>query len=706
MKRSHKSWGLVGLLVLMACSPPKAGLIGAPSTTTSSGTSSGTGGATSAGGVTCGPNAVWRGNVCALLDCADARLLAPCVLSSGVVGVCAEGNCQDFDPLTDPTNCGGYGVVCPSLSQCQGGICFDDNPARPCDDEGSCPAGMVQAFIYSCTATCVWPSCTDALKDRGCVLSPDAGGPGPGPEPQVGVCCGNACVSVYADPTNCGGCGRTCGADGICAISGDWEPRLGTCIARPGCDTAPDNSPCPLGNQTGTCCGGTCRDLSADSENCGACGASCPDGSTCQPQSEFCESPDTGNLGDCTQCPAGSSCDWSVYHCATNSCKGQRDGLACTQPGANESMQCCGGVCIGLGSDSSNCGVCGLQCPADTACFRGLCLSTVSCDAGANDEACQLPDASVEGICCGGQCINPFTDTTNCSGCGVVCPEGVPCSQDCLLSTSCGPGSDLNLCSNNRQSYGTCCQGVCEPEGSNPCYAGVGSCPPDANGDICTFGPEFNGFQIGVCCSGSCVLIDQDPDNCGGCGIRCASGVCSGWSGLCLPAQPDNDCTNGCPTDTLCARGSCVDSFCQNPFYSPSDANTDPCPAIFPGASPFCGLNYGPFFCAAADGNVGLCAPGWFGNGLCLDLANDPQNCGSFGVLCPSGQACQHGVCQGATTECGPGRIGAFCNLSRGRTFACCPGVGCTDIFTDTANCGYCGAACAAGQSCDGGACQ
>jgi hypothetical protein len=117
-------------------------------------------------------------------------------------------------------------------------------------------------------------------------------------------------------------------------------------------------------------------------------------------------------------------------------------------------------------------------------------------------------------------------------------------------------------------------------------------------------------------------------------------------------------------------------------------------------------LNYGGssgiIFCAAADGNVGLCD--W--DTECIDLANDPLHCGYLGVGCPAGRSCSHGVCSGTPPECGLGRIGAYCNLDAGLGFICCPGVGCIDVETDVANCGFCQNACDAGQSCVAGTCQ
>src|SRR5262249_38268966 len=74
--------------------------------------------------------------------------------------------------------------------------------------------------------------------------------------------------------------------------------------------------------------------------------------------------------------------------------------------------------------------------------------------------------------------------------------------------------------------------------------------------------------------------------------------------------------------------------------------------------------------------------------GTCIDLLNDPQNCGACGSVCPSSEAplCSNGTC--------------VCDLP----FAVCDGV-CTDLSSDPGNCGGCGQRCGPGQGCFMGTC-
>lgn len=72
----------------------------------------------------------------------------------------------------------------------------------------------------------------------------------------------------------------------------------------------------------------------------------------------------------------------------------------------------------------------------------------------------------------------------------------------------------------------------------------------------------------------------------------------------------------------------------------------------------------------------------------CVDIYTDPANCGACGKACAGGEVCSSGAC------------GQSCPV--GET-AC--GGSCRDLQTDDANCGTCGTACNPGQHCTAGAC-
>ncbi len=84
-----------------------------------------------------------------------------------------------------------------------------------------------------------------------------------------------------------------------------------------------------------------------------------------------------------------------------------------------------------------------------------------------------------------------------------------------------------------------------------------------------------------------------------------------------------------------------------------------------------------------------------------FNLQTDAANCGMCGKACAAGQSCCGGSCvdlKADATQCG--MCGAACATGQ----SCCNGM-CFDTNTDAMNCGMCGTACATGESCCGGKC-
>ncbi len=97
-------------------------------------------------------------------------------------------------------------------------------------------------------------------------------------------------------------------------------------------------------------------------------------------------------------------------------------------------------------------------------------------------------------------------------------------------------------------------------DGSVPLQDGSVSCP------------SYQSF-----CGGSCIPTSEDPNNCGGCGVRCKAGeVCSNGcsstcppgltacDGRCVDVQNDNancgSCPSPCDTGKGCTNGKCIDT--------------------------------------------------------------------------------------------------------------------------------------------------
>jgi len=107
--------------------------------------------------------------------------------------------------------------------------------------------------------------------------------------------------------------------------------------------------------------------------------------------------------------------------------------------------------------------------------------------------------------------------------------------------------------------------------------------------------------------------------------------------------------------------------------------------ALLPGCSSDEGAESGG---AAGSGPLdGTCLPGQqVCNGVCTDVSSDTNNCGACALVCDPGTSCVSGVC-----SCPSG-------------LSSCNGV-CVDLMNDVTNCGACLTACTGGEVCNLGAC-
>ena len=363
-----------------------------------------------------------------------------------------------------------------------------------------------------------------------------------------------------------------CGSDRDLLIGVDCEQ--GFCDEQPTFTPAPDGGPveASLSESTAMCPVTTCSlpwatcasskfpcdvDLLRDDQNCGGCGIRCGD-------------------------PEHPS-DWS---CVDGACT-----FSCGQQGTRD---CDGdpstGCEIDTTFDPNNCGDCGNECPDGVACHWG------ECDLGcAQDNT--APDS------CDGECTHLHTDDRNCGACGNVCdPAG-------------GPGapalpSDMRYgCANGECGVKKCrvrtradCNGDpsdgCETtlQTAENCNACNDACPA---GKIC--GRVSGSLFACLCtddrevyCGTTCVRVDDDPHNCGGCGQSCpgllrphfdstctfgvCGGACSEGYADC-DGEPDNGCEvdtrvdnrncgacgNACLPDQVCSRGECLMAPCDGP---------------------------------------------------------------------------------------------------------------------------------------------
>jgi Stigma-specific protein, Stig1 len=277
----------------------------------------------------------------------------------------------------------------------------------------------------------------------------------------------------------------------------------------------------------------------------------------------------------------------AVADCPGGCGSGQPSSSCCVVTAPDGTQQCFGG-CSGStpkaccpGGFTAGCGA------ADSCCTSAECTGGQICQVTDKPYAtCSCPAGKT---LCGGQCTNTMLDFNNCGGCGNVCPASTDkcCAGQCVScpirgecvgdepKCACPPdrpsicvlgGTSLAACFNLKTGdQGTgfcgtcgftcpegqdCCNGVCQNLQDDP--ANCGRC-----GLLCTTAPGGNP----ACCHGNCVDLNHDAANCGhcrlGCGPaqRCINGVCKGGP-PCQGGRCDPSCTCPLPGET-CVRGLC-----------------------------------------------------------------------------------------------------------------------------------------------------
>lgn len=306
------------------------------------------------------------------------------------------------------------------------------------------------------------------------------------------------------------------------------------------------------------------------------------------------------------------------------------------------------------------------------------------------------PDTS--GLCT----VNLDTDPEHCGDCDTVCPNNLQIVQKLHSTFACSQGRCHISCSTGF----TDCDGFvddgCEIETDyDPfnCGACGKACAP---GEVCWLGacgcPP--GYKV---CDGTCAKTDDDIFNCGTCGNACDPST-----------APDNDTTWPCGTDTfpgnttfacamsackvLCAPGfaDCNTDVCDDGCETFTDGDPDHCGDCNTKCKPEQICNNGKCICEPDKTRCGT---------NCVDLENDPANCGACDNQCP-----------GPSPDDAFGHGSPLCVLGK-CTYHCPPGFadcdhridnGCeVDLNTDPLHCGTCDVACdvAGGQPCGAGRC-
>ncbi len=138
----------------------------------------------------------------------------------------------------------------------------------------------------------------------------------------------------------------------------------------------------------------------------------------------------------------------------------------------------CGGQCVDTDRDSQNCGACGHACGLGVACVSGACQTSTAADGDVDGDPSVQPDSSSAGdgslgdgesnsdgptasdsaedgdnsgdggdadpdsgcvqpnLICDGMCTDITTDSSNCGGCGKVCPSNSCVNGSCVGSAA------------------------------------------------------------------------------------------------------------------------------------------------------------------------------------------------------------------------------------------------------------------------------
>ncbi|KYF99557.1 hypothetical protein BE20_30835 [Sorangium cellulosum] len=409
-------------------------------------------------------------------------------------------------------------------------------------------------------------------------------------------------------------------------------------------------------------------------------------------------------------------------------------GGAAPPPHCTDGTQSDGETGLDCGGECDPCPL-GAGCAASRDCAEGECIDGICQEAGCMNDA---RDGSESDIDCGGSCDRKCATGQDCnqgSDCeSRVCQEGLCVAPTCTdgvhngtesdvdCGADCGGCEDRKNCRSSRDCLSSdCIDGVCGPT----CPDGYANCDRQVEGEC-----EVN--------------LRSDANNCGDCGQKCAlpraTAECQG--GACKVkeceapyADCDGDPENGCEVNTAIDSSHC--GGCD-----------ELCPAV-----------YGDAYCEASECKI-ECDEGYtdcnglVGDGCEIGTNRDVLNCGGCGVKCEPkaggrpwcrGGECGETVCPAGRGDCNGdpedscevnlaadpencGTCGSLCTVANGTGkctatgcavgtcapgFADCDGIyenGCeTNTDTSLSHCGGCGETCTiagGAPKCEGGECK
>ena len=669
------------------------------------------------------------------LNCGSCGNFCPnCVSGQCMTVTCAldlqlcGNDCVDLS--NDPLNCGYCGNQCNTINNtpaCVNGVC----EIETCDlgfadcnhiQSDGCEASLgTVENCGQCGENCQFPNAITACEFGTCQVM--------GCSPGFGDCdgySGSGCETNLNTLSNCGECGVQC----------SFPHALSNC-AYGFCELI--SCDYPFSNCNLSILDGCEVNTNIDTNNCGECFNACAMGTTCA--GGICEvNICPGNLVDCYGygCTVDITTDSQNCGGCENACQLQHAISQCAG-GSCTISSCLSGFydCNGIDSDGCeqpidlyNCGECGVECNlknALTDCAEGTCFLQecnpmyANCN-GVIDDGCETYLDTLDNCgACHQECTLPNT-VTECVG--GIC-EILSCSigyGDCSSSPGCE--SDLNTlyncgaCSQPCLSVPNALTGCADYTCKSVCVDGYGDCNGNT-GDGCETNFASNVLNCGICGS-DCNSQIQNANP------ACTEGVCDYTECKLGYFDCDSNTHNGCETkssETNCAgcldtcaavsnsvvscdNSACVILLCVGTFqdcdkvYSNGceiDVSSDllncgncgtPCSII---DSPF---STSGFVCSNGGCDFINCNDGYAdcdeipGDGCEIDITNSPLNCGSCYNDCSeyilnADPICSGGICGYANCNLG------FSDCDNDRSNGCE-----TNIYSNIANCGVCGATC------------